>query len=409
MDSNILNTLVRAKRFYELSLNFFKSRENNEEVNLGIILLQDSVELFLIGICKYLKISYDPRTTSLPVYLDLIKKSKRTFDYKKNKLITNQEKKEVPFRIDLIDMNKMRVDIKHYGKLFILNDCYEIKERIHSFFIEASRLYLGLEFDEISLVGILEKSEIKKYLKEAENYLINNKYLDCMINCRKVLYLLFERKYDIRVFAKERLEEQVLTNDELIVLHSNIEAPEKAKNKDYIDRNVSDPTDYIVLDRAKLYMELLTYGINTVDFDNVIKHTPKVYFFEKENRWAVKKKINYKITKDIANYCFRKTLEFTLLVRERRKQDKEIIQSGIGIPIKGQEWEIFSKALTTSKKIYKMKKEVKYNMFPLEEVDGLKEDEKYIHIFLIKVDDNQLFNGYLYKDLIKKYLDYKEE
>ena len=238
----------------------------------------------------------------------------------------------------------------------------------------------------------------------AADYLINNKYLDCMINCRKVLYRLFERKYDIRVFAKERLEEQVLTNDELVELYSYIEAPERVKNKDYIDRNISEPTDYIVLDHAKLDMELLTYGINTVDFYNVIKHTPKVYFFDKEKRWAIKKKINYTITKDIANYCFRKTLEFTLLVRERRKQYKEIIQSGVGTPIEGKEWDIFSKALKTSKKIYKMNKEVKYNMFPLEEVDGLKEDKKYIHIILRRDDDNTILHGYLYKDLIEKYL-----
>jgi hypothetical protein len=261
-----------------------------------------------------------------------------------------------------------------------------------------------MEFEEISLINVIEEGEIKNYLKEAENYLVKNKYLDCMINCRKVLYRLFEQKYDIQVFAKERLEEQVLTDDELKKLHSYIEAPEKVKSKDYIDRNVSDPTDYIVLDHMKLELELLTYRINTADFYNVIEHTPKVYFFEKEKRWAVKKKINYTISKDIANYCFRKTLNFTLLVREKRKQYKEIIQSGVGIPIKGQEWEIFSKALTTSKKICKMKKEVEYNMFPLEEVDGLEENKKYVRILLRKIDDNRIFYGYLFKDLIEKYL-----
>jgi len=92
------------------------------------------------------------------------------------------------------------------------------------------------------------------------------------------------------------------------------------------------------------------------------------------------------------------------LVREKRKQYKEIIQSGVGIPIKGQEWEIFSKALTTSKKICKMKKEVEYNMFPLEEVDGLEENKKYVRILLRKIDDNRIFYGYLFKDLIEKYL-----
>jgi len=298
----------------------------------------------------------------------------------------------------------MRVNIKHHGKLFIPNDCIEIKERIHSFFIVASRLYFGLEFDEISLINILEEGEIKSYFKEAEDHLINKKYLDCMINCRKILYRLFEQKYDIRVFSKEKLVDQVLNNEELQKLYSYIEAPEKVKSKDYIDRNVSDPTDYIVLDDTKLNMELLMYGINTVDFYNVIKHTPKVYFFKEENRWAIKKNINYKITKDMANYCFRKTLNFTLLVRKKRKQYKEIIQSGVGIPIKGQEWEIFSKALTTSKKICKMKKEVEYNMFPLEEVDGLKENKKYVRILLRKIDDNRIFYGYLFKDLIEKYL-----
>jgi len=223
LDLNVQKKLERAKIFYELSLNFFKSKENNEETNLGIILLQDSVELFLIGICEYLNISYDPSSISFPVYLDIIKKSKKTFDEEKNKVVTNQEKKDVPFKKDLINMNKMRVSIKHYGKLFIPDDCIEIKERIHSFFIVASRLYIGLEFDEISLVNILEEGEIKGYLKEAENHLRNKKYFDCMINCRKVLYRLFEQKYDIRVFAKDKLVDQVLNDEELQELHSYIE------------------------------------------------------------------------------------------------------------------------------------------------------------------------------------------
>ena len=404
LDLDVLRKLERAKIFYELALNFFEIKENNEEINSGVVLLQDSVELFLIGVCEYLDINYNPKKINFPEYLNIIKKSKKTFNKIKNDFIANQEEKEMPFMKDLIYLNNMRVNIKHHGKLFISDDCIDIKERIHSFFIEASRLYFGLEFDEISLINILEENEIKKYLKEAENYLKNQRYLDCMINCRKILYRLFEQKYDIRVFAKEKLVHQVLTNGELQKLHSYIEAPERVKNKDYIDRNVSDPTDYIVLDYTKLNMELLMYGINTVDFYNVIKHTPKVYFFEEENRWAIKKNINYKITKDIANYCFRKTLNFTLLVRKKRKQDKEIIQSGVGIPIKGQEWEIFSKALKTSKKIYKMKKEVKYNIFPLEEVDGLKENKKYIRLLLVKIDDNNIFYGYLIKSLIEKYL-----
>lgn len=404
LDLDVLRKLERAKIFYELALNFFETKENNEEINSGVILLQDSVELFLIGVCEYLDINYNPKKINFPEYLNIIKKSKKTFNKVKNEFIVNQEEKEMPFIKDLIYLNNMRVNIKHHGKLFISDDCIEIKERIHSFFIEASRLYFGLEFDEISLINILEENEIKKYLKEAEDHLINQRYLDCMINCRKILYRLFERKYDIRKFAKERIEDQVLNDEEFRKLYSDFQAPEYAKSRDYIDKNVSDPTEYIVIDYMKLNIELLEYGINTVDFYNVVEYTPKVYYFDKENRWAIKKRINYKITKEMANYCFRKTLNFTLLVRKKRKQEKGIIQQPESILIEGKEWEIFSKALRTSKNVHKMQKEDRYHIIPLEEVDGLKENRKYIHILLIKIKDNMIFRGFLIKDLIKKYL-----
>jgi len=51
-----------------------------------------------------------------------------------------------------------------------------------------------------------------------------------------------------------------------------------------------------------------------------------------------------------------------------------------------------------------MKKEVKYDIAPLEEVDGLKKNEKYIRLLLLKKDDNRIFYGYIFKGIIEKYL-----
>jgi hypothetical protein len=124
------------------------------------------------------------------------------------------------------------------------------------------------------LVELLDEGEQKTLLRNAEKVFKEQKYLDCMIECRKAFYLAFESTYDI----KKDLES---TGGLLF----GSRAPYYARNKEYAEKNVKTPFDYIVLDYASIDAELMKEGIDTTTFWNVWRLTPQVYRHAEGDQW----------------------------------------------------------------------------------------------------------------------------
>lgn len=397
LKESVIKKIQRAKLFYELGNDCFRIIENIDKVGAGIILLQDSVELFLIAICDQLEINYNPKTIKFPAYFDKIE----------SKLKKKMPNEEIPLKSEMLKLNKLRVDIKHYGFKPNIDDCKNLHSCVYSFFIELSKRYLKVDFNSISLVNLLNDGILKDLMKQAEVNLENHNYRECQINCRKVLYLDFEKQFDIRPF--EKYEEDIQSKN---TLARNLSKPFSralyyAKNKQYIKEKVKEPTDYIVFDYSKLQTDLLIYRILPVDLWNIFRLTPEVYYFEEEKNWAVKDEfIDDNYNEKNAEYCFRKTVDILLIKQKYINKQKFKENRFEYVQIRDTNAKIFDKASTDSKVNFTMKKGTQYNIEVCHKVKGLYDNVYYYYVLGRKIADmfgEIQFFGYINeKDIDKK-------
>jgi hypothetical protein len=106
------------------------------------------------------------------------------------------------------------------------------------FLEQACTKILGVDFWSISLIRLLDDGEAKNFLLEAEAHFHKGGYPECLIACRKALYVEFESYYDIQ---------KDLENSGGGLLFGS-RAPYYARNVQYVEKNVATPFDYIVLD-----------------------------------------------------------------------------------------------------------------------------------------------------------------
>lgn len=328
LTENVIKKIKVTKLLYDLGNNSFRVSENSEQIGAGIVLLQDAVELFLMSLCEH-----------LDVEIGEFIRFREYFDKLKNK--TNEE---IPLRKQILNLNRQRVNLKHHGLLPNFDDCKDFPNTVRMFFVELSDRYLKMNFDSITLVELLKEGEAKDLLKEAEAYLKSKKYKECQTNCRKALYIRFESRFDIRPFEQDKYHGNYFA----AALFSD--APHYVKNKEWIEENVGDPTQYISIDHEKLGRELLHNGIIPTDFWNIWRLTPSIYYYEDTKEWVVKDEFkDDAYNEENAEYCFRKTVEILLLIQKNWEQTKSIKSRGALVKTKDKKVKVFERASIDSK------------------------------------------------------------
>ncbi len=402
LNGSVIKKINMAKLFYELASDCFRIIENIERVGVGIILLQDSVELFLIAICEHVKVE-NRLNLKFHEYFSEIKKK--------------VPGKIIPFKDDMLKLNKQRVSIKHYGIRPYIDDCKTFHENVYSFFKETSKSHLQIDFDSVSLVNLISEKKLKTIMKQVEVDLKKLNYRECQIGCRKALYLVFEKQFDICPLAKqvyirpfkkykENIQSKSALKRALSSPHSS--APEYAKNEQYIKENVKQPTDFIVIDYNKMWRDLLGNGINLVDFSNVMLLTPEVYFFEKEKDWATKEDVyGIKYNQENAEYCFRKTIEILLMKQKNAEREKRFLARELKLTtIENKKINVLEKASLKANVAYKLEKDLRYELVIMEKVRGLDSKNKYYYILGYKEKDKGkfvYFHGYVLKNDLNEY------
>ena len=393
LSESVIKKIQMAKLFYELASDCYRIIENIERVGAGIILLQDSVELFLIAICEHVNVE-NRENLKFHEYFKEIKKK--------------VPGKIIPFKDDMLKLNKQRVSVKHYGIRPYIDDCKTFRKNVYLFFKETSKSHLNIDFDSISLVNLLSEKKLKTIMKQAEVDLKKPNYIECQIGCRKALYLVFEQQFDIRSF--EKYEEDIQSKNDLKkpLSKPKSKAPKYAKNKQYIEENVEQPTDFIVIDYNEIWRELLNNGIDLVSFSNVRMLTPEVYLFEEEEEWAISEYAGgIRYNQENAEYCFRKTVEILLTEQKNSERKKRISKSTFNsITVKNKEISILRKASLSANVEYKLKKNLEYKVFLFKEVRGLDSKDKYYQVLVLPPIDREKsqvqFTGYILKEDINK-------
>lgn len=357
LTESVIKKIQMAKLLYDLGADCFRVSENPEKIGAGIVLLQDSVEIFLIAVCEHLEVPLDDYVPFDKYFVKLKEKTE----------------KEVALKKQMLLLNRQRVGIKHHGVLPHIDHCKDFPATVRTFFQESATHYLNTDFESITLVDLLNDGKPKELLKEAESYLKSGDYQNCQINCRKALYLTFEKRSDIRPFEKEE-------NGKGLLSALFCDAPYYAHNKKYIEQNVKDPIDYILIDHDKLNKYLLLNGILPTDFWNIWRLTPPMYYYEDEDDWVIEDEFKKDVyNEENAEYCFRKIVEILLLKQSCSEKTKYIGERGTLIKIKNKKIKVFEKASLKSKVVFEME-DAPAKIYSFRKVRGLDDKKNYYYI-----------------------------
>lgn len=328
MDIEIIRRICLARHLFELGTNGLKL-SNDLFLFSAANLLQDAVEAFLLAVADFLHAGID-KNTNFDKYFILI-----------NEKI---DPKELPFKNKLMRLNNIRVASKHYGIQPERKECERFAISVREFFDEVSTSILGVNFATVSTIDLLKDGEVKDLLNEAKSALEGSEFDNCAISCRKAIYLELEKDYDISMFAEGAKQRGLLGRP-----YSH--APFYALSKEYIEKNVKDPTDYIVYDKSSLDQKLLKYAVDNTSFWNLYRLTPEV-FKNEDNQWIIKQdfdKLEGELLKDKIEYIFSTTVDIIFSIHSKKEAIKTSDYRKYQIELNQEEIPIYEKADINSK------------------------------------------------------------
>ncbi|WP_349020307.1 hypothetical protein [Methyloglobulus sp.] len=375
MDIEIVRRLTLARHLYELGSASLRSA-NDIHLFSAVNLFQDSVEAFLVAVADYVGAALDQHTH---------------FDQYFVKINNQIAPKGLPFKNKLIRLNNIRVSSKHYGIQPARDECNRLALTIREFFDEVSNVLLGVTFSSVSAIDLLRDGETKVVLLDAKNALEAEEFEVCAICCRKALFLEIERAYDISAYKDGKPVGGLLGGF--------TKAPYFSRNKQYIDENIYDPTDFIVYDHSSVNEKLLTEGADNIAFWNVWRLTPEVYK-TKEGNWVIKhefSKLDEKVLTDKIEYIFSATLDVVLSIHRTRQATQWTDHNTYYLNLNQENVPIYKKADKNSEETGRTPEgltriDTDYR------VDGLHGDDIYWHISHF-VEDIYL-SGFIHNDYV---------
>lgn len=376
MDIEVVRRICLARHLFELGNSSLKS-SNDLYLFSAANLLQDAVEAFLLAVADFVSAGIGSNT-SFDKYFVLI-----------NKQIYP---KELPFKSKLLRLNKIRVNSKHYGIMPARDECVRLTVSVREFFEEVSSSILKVNFSTVSTIDLLKDGETKDLLNQARKHLEDKEYEDCSITCRKAIYLEILIDYNISEFQEESKHTGILAP------FSN--APFYTRNKEYIEKNVKIPTDFIVLDHNHLDQELLKYSVDNTTFWNIWRLTPEVYR-TKDKEWVVKYdfgKLGKETLQDKIEYIFNATIDIIFSIHTKKENVKTSDYQKYFLELKQEEVPVLEKANSSSKVVGKTppgltKIDCKYKII------GLNGDGPYWEIF--HFEEKIFLFGFVHNDYVK--------
>lgn len=375
IDARTINRILLARRLYELACDHLKS-EIDLSLSIGVNLLQDSVEAFLIAIAAHVQADIGDRT-NFDQYFDAINK---------------KTGKVLPLRTRLNDLNKLRVNSKHRGLAPAKSEVSELPIIVRAFFEEVSSSLLGCLFASISLIALMKDGETKDLLKQATISFENGAYEECLVACRKAIYVRIESDYDILPWADGK------QNIGLMLMARK--SPDYARGPEYVEKYVHEPTDYIVLDHDKIEIEFIKLGIDSQSFWNIWRLTPEVYRYDRDGEWVVKRefiKVDEDGIQNRAEYVLDATINLFVLADQKQSSLKSPNYKNYFINLREDNVPIYEKADVTSNQIGTTPKGLK-KIFVDYTVPGLKKDGLYWKVS--HFDDGLHLWGYIADDYV---------
>jgi hypothetical protein len=332
LTESVINKILLSKYLYALAEESLKADIPIKRC-AGINLLQDSVEVFLNALSEHLAVPIDVKQ-NFHQYIKGIDKEITSGKAAYKKLPF----KGLPQKYKLELLNKWRVDSKHHAipppsseeckKIFIIiGDLYEV----------LTFNFFGTKLGNINLLELLNEGDVKNHLKEANAFYEKHDYRNCLISCRKAIYITFEMQYSIESYKIKKPN---------FWMYGFSKAPYVTRDPDYVKKYVRVSTDYIVYDYSDLNIELMKSGIDYNTFWNVLRLTPEV-FQRQDNKWIIKydvNKLDDSILKQNAEYVLNKTIEIFLKMHMSLQSNKYVERNKIIINLKKEGTRVYEKA-----------------------------------------------------------------
>lgn len=375
IDAKTINRILLARRLYELACDHLKS-EIDLSLSIGVNLLQDSVEAFLIAIAAHVQADIGDRT-NFDQYFDAINK---------------KTGKVLPLRTRLNDLNKLRVNSKHRGLAPAKSEVAELPIIVKAFFEEVSSSLLGCPFASISLIDLMNDGEAKDLLKQATINFENGAYEECLVACRKAIYVRIESSYDILpwINGKSAIGLMLMAN----------KAPYLARRPEYVKEKVKDPIDYIVVDRDKIEIEFIKMGIDSQSFWNIWRLTPEVYRYGYDGEWVIKRefiKVDEDGIQNRAEYVLDATINLFVSADQKQSSLKSPNYKNYIVNLRQDNVPIYEKADRSSNQVGTTPKGLKKIVVDYT-VSGLKKDGLYWKVR--HFDEGLYLWGYIADDYV---------
>jgi hypothetical protein len=228
---------------------------NSNQVSdgLSVSLYQDAVEMLLRAVAAHVDASIESKTSFDGIF-EKIKLAEK-----------NQEKKEVPMKISITDLNKSRVNFKHYGLLPTHEDAKKFNRNIELFFQRVVEEFIGISYETISLSDIVSHDRIRNFIKIAEKNIADEKFLQSINNSAKALHLILLRiKPEFSIFR--------------CTFPTDIESK---KMRDYLSDRER------VMKNHDDQLNFLRFGISLEDYSYFMKFAPAIQYTYPDNAFRV--------------------------------------------------------------------------------------------------------------------------
>lgn len=312
MKDTTVHSLVIARTLLERSAPLCAS-DDRYLASAGLVILQDALE----GVFYALLIEKG---------VDEAKNLERkSFD----DLIGELKSAEIPVPKSgtLKALNKQRVLTKHYAQVAEPTTVRAYFEAARIAIDATCKNVLGRSLQDLFIADLLAESESKTYLKSAELAIAKCLFLDALIEIRKAIFVEFEEEYS--VFGWHDYDLQKKEGLLASMLRGGWRAPARTRNKDWIEKYVKVPTDYIQIDHQDLRLQAMELGIHTVELQNLQRLTPDVFRTAKSAGWSVTYDASFpgnNASESNARYCLDRAVWIVLKKQEHAGARREPAQ-----------------------------------------------------------------------------------
>ena len=377
MKAPTVHSLITARTLYDEAFKLIDSNDRHM-CSAGLVMLQDALEIIFLAMLTECDIDEQKALES------------KTFD----ELIGELRKLgiTVPKSGTLKALNKQRVITKHYGQL-----AEPVTVRVYADAAEVAvssilPQVLGKDFRDIFISDLLEPGEARDFLSEAASLLERNQPLDALIAVRKALFVEIEHEYSIDKWSDADSNE---IRGLLGLGRGGLKAPYWTRNKEWIEKNVKDPIDYVQIDHERLRLDGIEWGVNTAELENLRRLTPAVFRTDKGSPWHVQYDMSFPpndATVANARYCLDRAISVLLRkqqhTRAKRWPRRELPFDPPTIYVDAP---LYERASQDSKIVHKIHDEFRYTIHRV--VSGFNATERFYYIHGSKPEPGNAMGG----------------